>query len=88
MFISPLTCIRYKCTLSMHCYVTHFTVTMEKPHDVCSYANRIDDVIAGMLASLVVYGKFKLCLVQIGICCKSYKNRTLRRKSKDYMARN
>jgi capsule polysaccharide export protein KpsE/RkpR len=39
---------------------------MEKPHDMCSYTSRIDDVIAGMLASLVVYGKFKLCLVQIG----------------------
>ena len=55
--------------------------------------NRIGSVMVGVLASSVVGRGFEprsgqAKVYKIGICCFSAKHATLRRKSKDWLARN
>jgi hypothetical protein len=59
-------------------------------HQVC---NRIDGVMVSVFASSAVDRRFEPRLGQnkdykIGICCFSDKHAALRRKSKDWLARN
>ena len=58
-----------------------------------NHLNRIDGVMVSVLATSVVDRGFEPRLVEtkdyrIGICCFSAKHAALRRKSKDWLARN
>ena len=60
---------------------------------ITKYLNRIDGAMVSVLASSAVYRGFEPRSGQtkdyeIGICCFSAKHSALRRKSKDWLARN
>ena len=71
----------------------HMFVYLYIQHSLTSICSRIGGVIVSMLASSVVDRGFQLWSDQakdykIGICCFSAKHTVLRRKSKDWLARN